>query len=63
MTVLTELWTLVKVSLLVFRLYLRAKREGWYLEGRELAKKLTDAKSDEERADLIKSIHSHVNSK
>ena len=53
---LLDVFLLVKQLL---TLYKQAKREGWLDEGRELAKSITEAKTDEERRDLVRRLSQH----
>ena len=40
-------------------MYKQAKTEGWIAEGRELAAKIKNAKSDAERLELLRRLNAH----
>jgi hypothetical protein len=54
---LLELFRLVSGLL---SLYAQARREGWLQEGREVAKAIQEAKTDEERKALAKRLSSVI---
>lgn len=41
------------------RLYLQAKREGWIDDGKALVEKIKEAKTDEERRELLRRLVAH----
>ena len=43
-----------------FALIRKAKREGWIEDGKEITKKVMDAKTDEERRKLVKKLAGHT---
>lgn len=53
------LMELVLLAKQLVSLYSQAKREGWLEEGRELAKTITEAKTDEERRELVRRLSKH----
>jgi hypothetical protein len=54
--VANEVWAVIKQAVL---LYNQAKREGWIEEGKDIAKKIREAKSDAERKELVKRLADH----
>ena len=54
-----EIFNLVKEAV---KLYKQAKREGWIQDGREIAKKIKDADSDDKRRELVKDLAKHTRS-
>lgn len=45
----------------IFKLYKEAKREGWINEGKELTKKVENAKTPQERKKLVSDMLDHIN--
>lgn len=44
----------------VYGLIHEAKRKGWINEGRSLTQQITEAKTDEERAELARRLFKHI---
>lgn len=59
LSALLEMLLLVKELL---KLHSQAKREGWLEEGRTLAKSITEAKTDEDRRELVRRLSQHRSS-
>ena len=50
---------LINVIRQALELYQKAKLEGWLEAGKEILDKIKNAKSDEERAKLVKDLNGH----
>lgn len=55
--VLSEIFTL---GYKVFALIKEARLKGWIKDGRSLGKQISEAKSDEERAELARRLYNHI---
>lgn len=53
---IVEMFGLIRQAI---ELYQQAKKEGWIDEGRELASKIKNAKTDDERRQLVKDLLKH----
>lgn len=51
---------LLNVFKQIFLLYRQAKAEGWITEGQVIANKISNAKTDEERRELVKALANHA---
>lgn len=56
-TALTEIITL---GYKAFSLIREAKRRGWVSDGRSLSQQISEAKTDEERAELARRLYNHI---
>lgn len=57
-SILGELFTL---GWKIYRLRKEAKAKGWIRDGRSLSSQITEAKTDEERANLARALFEHSN--
>lgn len=58
-TIFSLISQIIKDLKMAFGLIKQAKDEGWYEEGKELAKKIRDAQTDEERRALLNALSKH----
>jgi len=57
--ILVAITELASLGYKAYMLYLEAKRKGWINEGRSLSVKISEAKTDEERAELARHLFEH----
>jgi hypothetical protein len=62
MSFVINLIAIFKAFFELLALVKQAREEGWLQEGRELAKGIKDAKTDEERRKLVRRLANHTSS-